>query len=240
MDYYKAKDYILKEIEKTGFKRQSFIVKTNSGKRKQMQMFIADNGLLCYKTNARANFGYSLSFYEIEDWASVTVKKPFQASVKLVRKRAKECVDMLTKSGLWSDIKEGMEQVLKMSDSEIAQFIKDGKEDYYTHVWKNEEGRYPFMVSKEYFGNLLAKRCWSSIPFATWSRERLTKELGEHIDKRENYKYDWSNGYDCSVEVHYDEDGVGRGWMSMEYVGCANGHYYLLLDEKHAMFYEDD
>lgn len=51
MDYYKAKDYILKEIEKTVSKHQKFIVKTNSGKRKQMQMFIADNGLLCYKTN---------------------------------------------------------------------------------------------------------------------------------------------------------------------------------------------
>ena len=27
MDYYKAKDYILKEIEKTGFKQQNFIIK---------------------------------------------------------------------------------------------------------------------------------------------------------------------------------------------------------------------
>lgn len=179
MDYYKAKDYILKEIEKTGFKQQNFIVKTNNGKRKQMQMFVSDNGLLCYKTNARANFGYQLTFYEVENWASVTVKKPFQASVKLVRKRAKECVDMLTKSGLWSDVKAGMEEVLKLSDSQIAQFIKDCKEDYYTLVWHDETSKYPALSGHEYFRNLVAERCWASIPFTKCSRERLTKELSQ-------------------------------------------------------------
>ena len=239
MDYYKAKDYILKEIEKTGFKHQKFVVKTNGGKHKQMMMFIADNGLLCYKTNSRANFGYQLTFYETDNWASVTVKKPFQASVKLVRKRAKECVDMLTKSGLWVDIKEGMENVLKMSDSEIAQFIRDCKEDYYKLVWDNETSKYPAFSGHEYFGNLVAERCWSSIPFTKYSRDRLTRELGEHIQNKTKYTYDWSNGYDCSVEVSF-ENGIGRGWLSLEYVGCGNGHYYLLLDEKHAMFIEDD
>ena len=239
MDYYKAKDYILKEIEKTGFKQQNFIVKTNNGKRKQMQMFVSDNGLLCYKTNARANFGYQLTFYEVENWASVTVKKPFQASVKLVRKRAKECVDMLTKSGLWADVKAGMEEVLKLSDSQIAQFIKDCKEDYYTLVWHDETSKYPALSGHEYFHNLVAERCWTSIPFTKCSRDRLTKELGEHLQNKQKYHHSWSNGYDCSVELSF-EHGVGRGWMSMEFVGCGNGHYYFLLDEKHAMFIEDD
>lgn len=239
MDYYKAKDYILKEIEKTGFKHQKFIVNTNGGKRKQMMMFIADNGLLCYKTNSRANFGYQLTFYEVDNWASVTVKKPFQASVKLVRKRAKECVDMLTKSGLWADVKEGMENVLKMSDSEIAQFIRDCKEDYYKLVWDDETSKYPALSGHDYFHNLVAERCWTSIPFTKYSRNRVTRELGEHIQNKTKYTYNWNNRYDCSVEVSF-ENGIGRGWLSLEYVGCGNGHYYFLLDEKHAMFIEDD
>jgi hypothetical protein len=147
---------------------------------------------------------------------------------------------MLTKSGLWPDIKAKMENVLKMSDTQISQFIKDGQEDYYRLVWKDEENRYPFMRREDFFRNLLDERCWASIPYTKYSRDRLTNELGEHIQNREDYRYRWSNGYDCSVELKYDDEGVGRGWMSMEFVGCGNGHYYILLDEKHAMFIEDD
>lgn len=117
---------------------------------------------------------------------------------------------MLTRSGLWADVKAGMEEVLKMSDSQIAQFIKDSKEDYFTLVWRRETSKYPALSGHEYFSNLVAERCWTSIPFTKYSRNRLTRELGEHIQNKTKYTYDWSNGYDCSVEVSF-EYGIGRG-----------------------------
>ena len=49
----------------------------------------------------------------------------------------------------------------------------------------------------------------------------------------------WYGSYDYSVSVS-KKDGVLRGWYSAEYKGCGNGHYFLLLDATHAIFYEDD
>jgi hypothetical protein len=45
------------------------------------------------------------------------------------------------------------------------------------------------------------------------------------------------NGYDVSFEYNPD---ANKAWYSEEYRGCGNGHYYLALDETHALFYEDD
>ena len=33
---------------------------------------------------------------------------------------------------------------------------------------------------------------------------------------------------------------LNKAWYSEEYRGCGPGHYYLALDETHALFYEDD
>ena len=41
------------------------------------------------------------------------------------------------------------------------------------------------------------------------------------------------------LEIINDND-VYRGFYSEEFKGCGNGHYYLLFDATHAIFYEDD
>ena len=43
--------------------------------------------------------------------------------------------------------------------------------------------------------------------------------------------YDVSFSYDPKLQ---------HAWYSEEYKNCGNGHYYLALDETHALFYEDD
>jgi hypothetical protein len=37
-----------------------------------------------------------------------------------------------------------------------------------------------------------------------------------------------------------NHDGEKLAWYSEEYRGCLNGHYYLMFDATHAIFYEDD
>ena len=56
----------------------------------------------------------------------------------------------------------------------------------------------------------------------------------------ESYSHSWRKGYDNSIEFRLCDDGKKRGWYSEEFKNCGNGHYYLALDERRAIFCEDD
>lgn len=73
--------------------------------------------------------------------------------------------------------------------------------------------------------------------------EYTLEQIKEHMEKGEKYTTSGRNGYDVSFEykpASLSEDGKARAWYSEEYRGCGNGHYYLALDDQHALYYEDD
>lgn len=48
-------------------------------------------------------------------------------------------------------------------------------------------------------------------------------------------------GYDISIETEYDpETGDFRGFLSLEYSGCGNGYYYLLINDENFIGYDVD
>lgn len=241
MEIQDALKIIIKGIGDRSSKSNKFVVVYKDGKRKDITFFIAGNGAVCYKKNARAHYGYMLHWWDAQDIVRIEVKKPFEASIKLVRKRAKEGVDMLTRSGLWGNFKKDFEAILKMSDSQIAQYIKDCKEDFYNLVYCDEAHKYDCIKSKEVMANLVRERCWVSVPFIKYSRSRKTMELEMKIREKIEHRDRWQNGYDCTIDTNFHgNDGISRAWLSMEFVGCGNGHYYALLDAKHAIHIEDD
>ena len=65
--------------------------------------------------------------------------------------------------------------------------------------------------------------------------EAVRNKLG-----REKFSYAWRGRYDYSVSGRLCEDGVWRAWLSAEYKGCGNGHYYLLISAERAVFNADD
>ena len=67
----------------------------------------------------------------------------------------------------------------------------------------------------------------------------MSAEVAECIKNGTNFSRRWENGYDNSVEIA-NRDGEKLAWYSEEYRGCGNGHYYLMFDATHAIFYEDD
>ena len=72
--------------------------------------------------------------------------------------------------------------------------------------------------------------------YETMVRKAITDKLNYNTPT-------WYKGYDNSVGIKYEEkDGISllRGWYSEEYKNCGNGHYYLLIDAKHAIFCEND
>ena len=84
-----------------------------------------------------------------------------------------------------------------------------------------------------------ARKGIKSVNYDKYSRDIYKPILKDAITNKKPTQYAWRKGYDNSIEVSMYED-IIRGWYSEEYVGCTNGHYYLLLDECHAMFCEHD
>jgi hypothetical protein len=46
-------------------------------------------------------------------------------------------------------------------------------------------------------------------------------------------------GYEMSIEIHND-NGVFRGFLSLEYKNCGNGYYYLLINDDNFIGYDVD
>ena len=47
-------------------------------------------------------------------------------------------------------------------------------------------------------------------------------------------------GYDASVSIEIKEDGSMWGYLSLEFRGCGNGHYYILINDNSFIYYDKD
>ena len=47
-------------------------------------------------------------------------------------------------------------------------------------------------------------------------------------------------GYDASVSIEIKPDGTMCGYLSLEFRGCGNGHYYLLINDNCFIYYDLD
>ena len=52
-------------------------------------------------------------------------------------------------------------------------------------------------------------------------------------------RYDF-RGYEASVSIEIKEDGTMWGYLSLEFKGCGNGHYYLLINDETFIYYDKD
>ena len=157
--------------------------------------------------------------------------------VKRMKKRATDAYKMLSESGLWSNIKREIEEFLKLSDEDIKKdFVEMGVYALY------QSKKYDWYATYQVFGEFLKDKCWKSISFDKWdtSKQLVLTNVQNAISLKRDFSHRWRNNYDNSLEVNFNKDGIGRAWYSEEYKNCANGHYYLLFDYKHAIFYEDD
>ena len=107
---------------------------------------------------------------------------------------------------------------VKAVDERLVKVTSEG-EVYSTEIlWYMAE---PLRIKKMYFG--------------TDSAYKII-EIANALASKTVFKTSGESSYDVS----YSYDGDSKAWYSEEFRGCGNGHYYLALDESHAMFYEDD
>ena len=213
------------------------------GGSKIVRLWQTDDGRIAIMGKGRKKWGHELSSWSdhYEDWATLRLVEHKQSDkVRLVKRRAQDAVKYLTQSGFWPDIKEGIEYFLQHEEL-IEEFCKDMAEDSYEKFYKEcrPEGKYEWCPCHQIFESFYHKNCWKSVAYSRWNRKHYNDEVEKAIAEKRNYTHRWTNGYDNSLEIVFDEK-MPRAWYSEEYRGCGNGHYYLLFDATHAIFYEDD
>ena len=180
-----------------------------------------------------------LSVYQMEKWDSLTkVNKGNKTDlVKRMRKRAESGVAMLNESGLWDDIKKELLKFLGLSDDDIKRDFVDG-DIYETYRSK----KYDWLSCYQVFSSLKAKKCWKNPSFDKYAylyKEHVINSVKCAIADKKSIRFNWRNVYDNTLEI-IGTNGIYRGYYSEEYRNCGNGHYYLLFDATHAIYYEDD
>lgn len=211
-----------------------FCISYKNGQRKKIRLFIYHNDTICYHPYRVRKYGYPLSDQEIESWRTLEKEHVDEIYVQ-VRKFMESVVRYLTHSGLWEDIRKDYEKILEQGD------------DYLKHVlslgWDSQRDYMRQTIGATFHVDSIirsARKGIISINYFAEDKHYLRDKAHDAIRNNKEFSYSWRKKYDNSVEFRVAEDGKKRGWYSEEYKNCGNGHYYLALDEKRAIFYEDD
>ena len=230
MEYNDVYHTISKKIEK--------YVYVSEGKKHEIRLLLSKENYICVAPKRARKYGYVVSVSEMDKWDSLTkVNKGNKTDlVKRMRKRAESGIEMLNESGLWVDIKKELMKFIDLSDDDIRRDFIDG-DIYETYRTK----KYDWLKSYQVFFSLKAKKCWKNPSFGKYdfSKDNVIDYFKRSISDKKPIRFTWRNVYDNTLEVISD-NGIYRGFYSEEFRGCGNGHYYLLFDATHAIFYEDD
>lgn len=234
----------IREIVKNEHAKQ-YRVNLITGGSKIVRLWLHKDGRIAIMDKGRKKWGHELSSWSdhYEDWATLKLVEHDEIDYyKRFVKRATDALKMLNESGLWKDIKESIEHFFNLSETEQRELVNDIMTDsyelFYHEVYK-ENGKYSWVSGYQVFEAFVRKRCWKSIAWSKWERERMSAEVAECIKNGTNFHRRWENGYDNSVEIA-NRDGEKLAWYSEEYRNCGNGWYYLMFDATHAIFYEND
>jgi len=229
MNHQQVKEIVEKSIRDS--QNYNFMVTMANGDKERKRMFIAQGGYVCeFKKRSRTR-GRCISCEEL--WISVEPIRKDIDKVRICKRNTKNVIKYLSKSGFWPYILEGMKKLQQLNDEDLK-FLCDCKYDEHVKFMDDREIKH---ISPDMFCSLTSQRGIITInwggAYNNWIKQGWLNALNE----KRPYHMRWTVSYDNSVE--YNPDG-SRAWYSEEYRGCGNGHYYLLLDDKHAAFREDD
>lgn len=205
-----------------------FKITLNNGYKTAKRLFISSCGNICeFKGKSRTR-GYIMNTTNV-----ISLEMIEKGGVALCRRNLENVVKYLSSSGLWQPMLKGAKLLLSLDNDTLSNLDYN---KFFTDL--GERGIKWFGI--DCFYNLFEKPI-KTMNFHSWERTREQQIIRECISEKKRYFKKWVKGYDNSCEMRFDDtDGVHRAWYSEEYKGCANGHYYFMLDDKHAIFGEDD
>ena len=132
-----------------------------------------------------------------------------------------------------------LDQILSMSLSSEGDYVKEvlaiaGR--IYPGAWEDLKKEIEDAPAKW----LKERKKPKYISMASVFPPRICEEIRKAFETRGTYRYSLpGTKRKRSVEMHPCDDGLWRAWYSSEYSGCMNGSYYLLINPKTALYYEN-
>ena len=214
------------------------IVSAKTKEGKVYRLFNATNGLLCYFPPRRSRVGYKVSYELFETFVSFQGKKePLSEEAKLKKQyneiaKYKRLASTSTISNSW------IEDCKNLPDFE---------------TWKNDKstGRLNDAEPRPKTLFDLHITTGNKIDGKVISLSRIAKEYPRVIEQlRQGIKEKKATGnlifggrfagYDMSISLEQKENGELFGYLSLEYKGCGNGYYYMLINDENFIGYDVD
>ena len=229
MRHSDIKEIVEKAIHDSG--NYNFLITYANGDKERKRLFISRDGYVCeFKKRSRTR-GRCISCEEL--WRAVEPLKADTDKVTICKRNTRNIIKYLSSSGLWPDILANMEKLQRLPDEDL-QYLVSCEYDEHNKFMQEKTIEH---ISPDMFYSLLSRRSIITINWGGASNDWIKRGWLTALSEKRKYSMRWTVSYDNSVE--YNPDG-NKAWYSEEYRGCGNGHYYLLLDEKHAAFREDD
>ena len=231
-----TKEEIIAIVENA--KTKEFKVVANGNVEKK-RLFVSSSGDLCEYVKRSKRYGYPLNDYQLCSWESVIPCKQTDDLTK-IKNFMKKVIKYLNQSGLWSNIKEDYEIILAQDDDFLNDLIQSSWTDKRDKLHKLAVSLGKDSLSFHCDSIVdTARKGIKNVNYDTYSKLYVISMVEDGIKKGNFPNYRWRKGYDNSVEVKTN-DNIVCGWYSEEYKDCGNGHYYLLIDARHAFFCEND
>lgn len=150
--------------------------------------------------------------------------------------RFKNAFKTMAHPNLWTNYQKGYEQV------DIAEFIDFREKNNSPLAWNISDYAKTKGIAIVLENNYKTTTIKSQKPRGKniGGYQECLLNIKNHLDNKETFSYFWEGNYWTTVSGKVYDDGVYRAFLSLEYKGTGNGHYYILINDNTALFAEDD
>jgi len=212
-----------------------------TGENLKLRLFMSTSGTLAYKAKGRKRSGYALSGIVEKIERIKSVKKGLSRKERYIANLRKyKAAFQNAHPNLWGELRDAYTRLnIDEVEKELA---NKGDNDSYYEVLREIQRRDKLdLISDNQYKTTTIRANKPNNRFEYWRYQDCIDNIQRHLDNKETFSYSWTASYDVSVKGRFDEDdGQYRAWLSLEFRGCGNGHYYLLVDSNRAVFCEDD
>lgn len=209
---------------------------------KKHRFFISDRGSLCRFKPRSSRRGYSVNESDLARYSQFILSKPPEMGEERLRKEYRLIEKYKRMAGEASFTNPFIRDCLALPD--FDSWRTDLVEP---NSWEKDKESRPKSLYE------LHITTGTSIDGKVISLNRIAKKYPREIERLREFIRNrsagtfitgrWSKfaGYDISIETDFDTvTGDFRGFLSLEYAGCGNGYYYLLINDENFIGYDVD
>ncbi len=227
LGFHKAVEEFIESLGKHVVHKSEF--KYHNGETLQTRIAISVSGQLMRMAKGKSRRGYVLTLSELDRISEIKVTVPNTKDMSAAQRYAADLVKQANyirrnrMAPVWPDMVEKFESMIDEKLEILRQFAGDSHE-----AWQLAGKLGLPQISYHKTTTLKSCGCPAYIMAdiaANWGKP---------------FRHHWHGDYDYRVSAEIGDDGVYRAWLSQEYKGCGNGHYWDLINPTHAIFGEDD